>query len=122
MWNNPLFILQNELERALRVLSKMKQATAKPDIKTYELLFYLFGNVNHPYEKGNLLSQAVVAKRIKVIEADMAKNGVQHSSRSIRNLVTSSLLHAESSIGSIWMKKMIPLLSENRRSLKFQVK
>ncbi|KAK4782144.1 hypothetical protein SAY86_016246 [Trapa natans] len=79
--------LTNELERAVRVLAKMKQATAKPDIKTYELLFYLFGNVNHPYEQGNLLSQAVVAKRIKIIEADMAKNGIQHNSRSIRNLI-----------------------------------
>lgn len=106
MWNNLLFILQNELERAVRVLAKMKQVTAKPDIKTYELLFYLFGNVNHPYEKGNLLSQAVVAKRVKVIEADMAKNGVQHNSRSIGNLVTRPHPCTVPVVGSTWMKNV----------------
>ncbi|XP_031403643.1 pentatricopeptide repeat-containing protein At1g76280 isoform X1 [Punica granatum] len=77
----------DELERAVRVFAKMKKAESKPDIVTYELLFSLFGNVNPPYEKGNMFSQAVVAARIKAIEADMAKNNVLHSSTSIRNLL-----------------------------------
>ncbi|XP_010539794.1 PREDICTED: pentatricopeptide repeat-containing protein At1g76280 isoform X2 [Tarenaya hassleriana] len=74
-------------ERALRVLAKMKQLKVHPDIRTYELLFSLFGNVNAPYEKGNLLSQAECAKRIRAIEMDMARNGFQHSLFSIWNLL-----------------------------------
>ncbi|KAK9078126.1 hypothetical protein SSX86_002183 [Deinandra increscens subsp. villosa] len=74
-------------ERGVHVFGKMKHLKVAPDIKTYELLFSLFGNVNAPYEYGNILSQAEAAKRIKAIEDDMARNGVQHSYVSIRNLL-----------------------------------
>lgn len=66
----------------------MKQLKVGPDIRTYELLFSLFGNVNAPYEKGNKLSRAEAAKRIHLIEDDMVRNGIQHSYISIRNLVS----------------------------------
>ncbi|KAJ9544553.1 hypothetical protein OSB04_024260 [Centaurea solstitialis] len=74
-------------ERGVHVFGKMKQLKVTPNIKTYELLFSLFGNVNAPYEIGNILSQAEVAKRIHVLEDDMMRNGIQHSYLSIRNLL-----------------------------------
>ncbi|XVF35846.1 hypothetical protein REPUB_Repub19eG0006300 [Reevesia pubescens] len=74
-------------ERAVWLLAKMRQLKLRPDIRTYELLFSLFGNVNAPYEEGNILSQVDSIKRIKAIEMDMAKNGVQHNHLSIKNLL-----------------------------------
>ncbi|EPS73007.1 hypothetical protein M569_01749, partial [Genlisea aurea] len=73
-------------EKAVKVLAKMKELGVNPDIRTYELLFSLFANVNAPYEDGNLLSQVVASKRIKAIEMDMIRRGIQHSSRSVKNL------------------------------------
>lgn len=70
----------------------MKQLNIVPDIQTYELLFSLFGNVNAPYELGNILSQVAAAKRIHAIGMDMAKHNIQHSSISIKNLVISGLV------------------------------
>ncbi|XP_021902495.1 pentatricopeptide repeat-containing protein At1g76280 isoform X2 [Carica papaya] len=74
-------------ERAVHVFAKMKQLKLQPDIRTYELLFSLFGNVNAPYEEGNMLSQVDASKRINAIELDMAKNGLQHSHQSMKNLL-----------------------------------
>ncbi|GAB2289289.1 hypothetical protein Dimus_023593 [Dionaea muscipula] len=74
-------------ERAVCMLAKMIKWKVKPDIRTYELLFSLFGNVNAPYEEGNMLSQVDVAKRISAIELDMMKNGVQHSQLSMMYLL-----------------------------------
>nr|XP_043635035.1 pentatricopeptide repeat-containing protein At1g76280 isoform X2 [Erigeron canadensis] len=74
-------------ERGVRVFGKMKQLKVAPNIRTYEFLFSLFGNVNAPYENGNILSQAEAAKRIKLIEDDMMRNGIQHSYLSMRNLL-----------------------------------
>jgi hypothetical protein len=71
----------------------MKRLKILPDIRTYELLFSLFGNVNAPYEEGNMMSQVDAAKRINAIEMDMAKNGIQHSHLSMKNLVTTSLIN-----------------------------
>ncbi|CAI0546742.1 unnamed protein product [Linum tenue] len=79
-------------EHALRMLAKMKKLNLKPGIRTYELLFSLFGNVNAPYEDGNLWSQMDCSKRIKAIEKDMAKNCVEHSNTSMRNLCFKSAL------------------------------
>lgn len=70
----------------------MNSLKIKSDIRTYELLFSLFGNVNAPYEKGNILSKVDAAKRIHAIEMDMVKNGVQHSRISMENLVMSPLV------------------------------
>ncbi|KAL6995956.1 hypothetical protein U1Q18_006094 [Sarracenia purpurea var. burkii] len=74
-------------ERAVRIVAKMKEMKLQPDIRTYELLFSLFGNVNAPYEEGNLLSRVDVARRINAIEMDMVKNGFQHSHSSMKNLL-----------------------------------
>ncbi|XP_020533461.1 pentatricopeptide repeat-containing protein At1g76280 isoform X2 [Jatropha curcas] len=74
-------------ERAVRILAKMKQLKVKPNSWTYAHLFSLFGNVNAPYEDGNMLSQVDSAKRINAIEMDMEKNGVQHSQLSIKFLL-----------------------------------
>ncbi|XP_023643985.1 pentatricopeptide repeat-containing protein At1g76280 isoform X2 [Capsella rubella] len=74
-------------ERAVQVLARMKQLKLRPDMRTYELLFSLFGNVNAPYEEGNMLSQADCCKRINAIEMDMVRNGFQHSSISRRNVL-----------------------------------
>lgn len=74
-------------ERALRILAKMKKIDVLPDIRTYELLFSLFGNVNAPYERGNFPSQVDVAKRILAIEMNMVQNGVRHSHLSMKNLL-----------------------------------
>ncbi|KAK9160415.1 hypothetical protein Syun_006756 [Stephania yunnanensis] len=79
--------VMDQPESAVRVLAKMKQLNQKPDIWTYELLFSLFGNVNAPYEGGNMFSQEEAAKRIKAIERDMVNNGIQHSPLSMINLV-----------------------------------
>lgn len=65
----------------------MKQINVHPDVTTYALLFSLFGNVNYPYEAGDMLSHAEAAKRISAIETDMAKRGVRHNLLSMRNLV-----------------------------------
>ncbi|KAK7283788.1 hypothetical protein RIF29_13534 [Crotalaria pallida] len=77
----------NQPERAIRVFAKMKQKKLLPDIRTYELLFSLFGTVNAPYEDGNMLSQMDAAKRINLIERDMAKNDIQHSHLSMKILL-----------------------------------
>ncbi|XP_019453377.1 PREDICTED: pentatricopeptide repeat-containing protein At1g76280 [Lupinus angustifolius] len=77
----------NQPERAVQVFAKMKQKKLLPDIRTYELLFTLFGTVNAPYEDGNMLSQMDAAKRINAIERDMAKNGIQHSQLSMKILL-----------------------------------
>ncbi|KAK9740130.1 hypothetical protein RND81_03G013900 [Saponaria officinalis] len=74
-------------ERAVQMLAKMRDLNIQPNIRTYELLFSLFGNVNAPYEEGNLLSQANVIQRVNAIHADMLENGVQHSKRSMLNLL-----------------------------------
>ncbi|KAK9946825.1 hypothetical protein M0R45_012268 [Rubus argutus] len=74
-------------ENAVRMLAKMKHLKVVPNIGTYELLFLLFGNVNAPYEEGNMLSQVDAAKRISAIEMDMANYGIQHSYLSMNNLL-----------------------------------
>ncbi|XP_048444515.1 pentatricopeptide repeat-containing protein At1g76280 isoform X1 [Pyrus x bretschneideri] len=74
-------------ERAVQMLAKMKQLEVVPNINTYELLFLLFGNVNAPYEEGNMLSQVDAGKRINAIEMDMARYGIQHSYLSMNNLL-----------------------------------
>lgn len=74
-------------ERAVRMLAKMKKLKIQPDIRTYQQLFSLVGNTNAPYEDGDMLSRVDSAKRIKAIEKDMAKNGVQHSRESMKNLL-----------------------------------
>ncbi|EEF35064.1 pentatricopeptide repeat-containing protein, putative [Ricinus communis] len=74
-------------ERAIRIWAKMKQLYVQPDIRTYELLFSLFGNVNAPYEYGTMFSQVDCAKRINAIEMDMVKNGVRHNHLSMKNLL-----------------------------------
>ncbi|KAH9297348.1 hypothetical protein KI387_029030, partial [Taxus chinensis] len=79
--------IMDEPERAVRVLARMKLVEMKPNLSTYELMFYLFGHVNAPYERGDQLSQEVVSKRIAAIEMDMARNGVEHSQTSMRNLL-----------------------------------
>lgn len=84
-------LLQDQPERAMRMFVKMKQMDVLPDVKTYELLFSLFGNVNAPYEEGNRLSQVDAAKRIRMIEMDMEKHGIQHSHASMMNLVSQQL-------------------------------
>ena len=72
----------------MRILAKMKHVNMKPTLRTYEHLFSLFGNVNVPYEEGNVLSHVDVSKRISIIEMDMFKNGIQHSFVSMKNLVS----------------------------------
>ncbi|VVA95475.1 unnamed protein product [Arabis nemorensis] len=74
-------------ERAIRVLARMKQLKMRPNMWTYELLFSLFGNVNVPYEKGDMLSQVDCCKRINAIEMDMLRNGFQHSPVSRQNVL-----------------------------------
>ncbi|XP_004292914.1 PREDICTED: pentatricopeptide repeat-containing protein At1g76280 [Fragaria vesca subsp. vesca] len=74
-------------EHAVRMLAKMKHLQVTPNISTYEQLFSLFGNVNAPYEEGNMLSQVDAAKRIKAIEIDMASYGIQHSVLSMNNVL-----------------------------------
>ncbi|MQM20518.1 hypothetical protein Taro_053540 [Colocasia esculenta] len=81
-----LFV-QDQPERAIRILAKMKQSSIRPNIRTFELLFTLFGNVNAPYEEGNILSHAEVRKRIQALESDMSRYGVQHSFVSLENLI-----------------------------------
>jgi hypothetical protein len=66
----------------------MKHVNMKPTLRTYELLFSLFGNVNVPYEQGDVLSHVDVSKRISIIEMDMFNNGIQHSFVSMKNLVS----------------------------------
>ncbi|CAM8920879.1 unnamed protein product [Rhodiola kirilowii] len=75
-------------EIAVRVLSRMKKMEVQFDMQTYELLFSLFGLVNAPYEEGNMLSREEATKRIKAIELDMAKNGLQHSFTTMKNLLS----------------------------------
>ncbi|XP_051126497.1 pentatricopeptide repeat-containing protein At1g76280 isoform X2 [Andrographis paniculata] len=74
-------------ERGVWALAKMKELGVLPDIRTYELMFSLFGNVNSPYEDGNELSQAITAKRISIIEEDMMMQNIQHSPLSMQNLL-----------------------------------
>uniref|UniRef100_A0A0E0B495 Pentacotripeptide-repeat region of PRORP domain-containing protein n=2 Tax=Oryza glumipatula TaxID=40148 RepID=A0A0E0B495_9ORYZ len=79
--------MMNEPERAVRVLAEMRHLNLKPNLRTYELLFSLFGNVNVPYEEGNVLSHADVSKRISIIETDMLNNEIQHSFVCMKNLI-----------------------------------
>lgn len=91
--------MQDEPERAVRVLAKMKRLNVNSNIRTYELMFSLFGTINVPYEKGNMLSHADVVKRIKTIEMDMMMNGIQHSYQSMQNVV----ILAFSSFGNFFL-------------------
>ncbi|KAG2644035.1 hypothetical protein PVAP13_2KG400000 [Panicum virgatum] len=79
--------IMNEPERAVRILAKMKHVNMKATLRTYELLFSLFGNINVPYEDGNVLSHVEVSKRISIIEMDMLNNEIQHSFVSMKNLI-----------------------------------
>ncbi|XP_040383427.1 pentatricopeptide repeat-containing protein At1g76280 isoform X2 [Oryza brachyantha] len=79
--------IMNEPERAVRILAEMKHLNLKPNLRTYELLFSLFGNVNIPYEEGNVLSRVDVSKRISIIEMDMLNNEIQHSFVCMKNLI-----------------------------------
>jgi hypothetical protein len=89
-------LLQNEPERAVRILAKMKRMNIKPNHRTYEILFSLFGNINVPYEVGNVLSHVDVSKRISIIEMDMLSNEIEHSFVSMKNLVSLfSILHLD---------------------------
>lgn len=81
--------MQDQPERAIGILAKMKQLNMRPNVRTFELLFQLFGNVNAPYEEGNMFSRAEVKKRIEILETDMIRNGVQHSFVSLEILVCS---------------------------------
>ncbi|XP_031123104.1 pentatricopeptide repeat-containing protein At1g76280 isoform X2 [Ipomoea triloba] len=74
-------------ERAVQSLTKMKKLNIQPDIRTYELLFSLFGSVNSPFMEENLMFQNDAAKQIRAIDMDMMKNGVQHSQLSMMNLL-----------------------------------
>ncbi|KAE8646171.1 pentatricopeptide repeat-containing protein At1g76280 isoform X1 [Cucumis sativus] len=79
--------MMDQPERAMRMLVKMKQMKVAPDVRTYELLYSLFGNVNAPYEEGDNLSQVDAAKRVRMIEMDMGKHGIQYSHFSMMNLL-----------------------------------
>ncbi|KAM3315946.1 hypothetical protein ACQJBY_034214 [Aegilops geniculata] len=79
--------IMNEPERALRILAKLRRLDLKPHIWTYEIMFSLFGNVNVPYEEGNMLSHADVSKRISIIEMDMLNHEIRHSFVSMKNLI-----------------------------------
>ncbi|XP_073011123.1 pentatricopeptide repeat-containing protein At1g76280 isoform X2 [Typha latifolia] len=79
--------VMDEPERAVRVIAIMKHLNIKSNIRTYELMFSLFGNVNDPYEKGDMFSHVDVAKRISIIHMDMMKNEIQHSFTSMKNLI-----------------------------------
>lgn len=81
--------IMNEPERAVRILAKMKRMNIKPNHRTYEILFSLFGNINVPYEVGNVLSHVDVSKRISIIEMDMLSNEIEHSFVSMKNLMAS---------------------------------
>ncbi|XP_078443233.1 tetratricopeptide repeat (TPR)-like superfamily protein isoform X2 [Wolffia australiana] len=74
-------------ERAIGILQKMKDLNVKPNIRTYELLFQLFGNVNAPYEEGNIFSRVEVKKRVDLLENDMINRGIQHSFVSLEILI-----------------------------------
>ncbi|KAJ3677519.1 hypothetical protein LUZ60_003243 [Juncus effusus] len=77
----------NEPDRAIGVLAKMKKLNVKLNMRTYELMFALFGYVNVPYEEGNILSHVDVSRRIQLIETDMSRNGIRHSFTSLKNLI-----------------------------------
>ncbi|KAJ3689085.1 hypothetical protein LUZ61_018249 [Rhynchospora tenuis] len=74
-------------DRAIRILAQMKKSNLKSNIRTYALMFSLFGNVNAPYEDGNMLSHVDVSRRIRIIENDMFKNEISHNFDSLRNLI-----------------------------------
>ncbi|KAK1316536.1 Pentatricopeptide repeat-containing protein [Acorus calamus] len=97
-------------ERALRVLSKMKDLKVQFNRRTYELMFSLFGNVNTPYEEADVLSKAQAAKRIQAIEMSMIENGVQHNFISMKNLVTMALTFLPYSSESLRSEGMIEML------------
>ncbi|PKU61908.1 pentatricopeptide repeat-containing protein At1g76280 isoform X1 [Dendrobium catenatum] len=79
--------IMDEPERAVRILVKIKCLNIRPNIRTFELLFSLFGNVNAPYERGNWPSHMHAAERIRHIEMGMRRSGVQHSYTSMKNLI-----------------------------------
>ncbi|KAL5706211.1 hypothetical protein ACHQM5_024410 [Ranunculus cassubicifolius] len=80
---------KDQPERAVQLLAKMKRLKLKFDIRTYELLFSLFGSVRGPYEKGTSASRRITVNRINNIEMDMVNNGVQHSFSSMLSLMKS---------------------------------
>uniref|UniRef100_A0A2P2JBY2 Pentatricopeptide repeat-containing protein At1g76280 isoform X1 n=2 Tax=Rhizophora mucronata TaxID=61149 RepID=A0A2P2JBY2_RHIMU len=74
-------------ERAVRMLAKMKDLKVLPNERTYELMFLLFGSTNSPYEKATESSNIDTAKRIKAIEMDMKRNGIQHTHLSMKHML-----------------------------------
>lgn len=84
--------MQDEPDRAIHLLARIRKSNVKLNIRTYALMFSIFGNVNAPYEKGNMLSHVDVSRRIRIIENDMSRNEICHSFDSLKNLVSSSFL------------------------------
>ncbi|KAL5974427.1 hypothetical protein ACLOJK_031092 [Asimina triloba] len=97
--------VMDQHERAVRVLAKMRHLKLKFDIRTYERLFSLFGNVNAPYKKGNTVSKVDVSKRIRAIEMDMRNNQLYYISSSVSSSVQAEgelkALGAEGMTGSM---------------------
>ncbi|XVE94428.1 hypothetical protein REPUB_Repub02eG0007700 [Reevesia pubescens] len=86
-------------ERAVWILAKMRQLKLLPDIRTYELLFSLFGNVNAPYEEGNILSQlkalgAEGMTRELLQYLHVAKNLFCHTNTYLGAPIYSTVLHS----------------------------
>ncbi|KAG0484411.1 hypothetical protein HPP92_008490 [Vanilla planifolia] len=79
--------VMDDPERAVHIFARMKRLNIRPNIRTYEVLFSLFSNVNAPYERGNWLSRMHAFERIRHIEQDMMRNGVRHSYISLKNLI-----------------------------------
>ncbi|XP_078148085.1 tetratricopeptide repeat (TPR)-like superfamily protein isoform X2 [Carex rostrata] len=79
--------IMDEPDRAIRILAQMRKSNVKLNNRTYALMFSIFGNVNAPYEEGNMLSHAEVSRRISIIESDMSKNKIQHTFFTLKNLI-----------------------------------
>ncbi|KAF3320370.1 pentatricopeptide repeat-containing protein [Carex littledalei] len=77
----------DEPDRAIRILAQMRKSNVKLNIRTYALMFSLFGNVNAPYEEGSMLSHVEVSRRISTIESDMSKNEICHRFCTLKNLI-----------------------------------
>ncbi|KAG0590834.1 hypothetical protein M758_1G125600 [Ceratodon purpureus] len=90
---------KNEVERALRVFSRMKESGTTPDSHTYCALLAACGTVSGRPDLADAWSRKEVAQRVIAIEKDMAKSGVHHTAASVSALM--NLLGSEGMVDAV---------------------
>ncbi|CAA6671155.1 unnamed protein product [Spirodela intermedia] len=90
--------VMDQPERAIGILAKMKQLNMRPNIRTFELLFQLFGNVNAPYEEGTFFPIRALGNEGMITEMlqyfHLAETLFLHPKSYSRTVMYNNVLHS----------------------------